>query len=237
MNNERPILLKPKNIYFDIYKYLWLNTSPSSKINYKFRVSDTVLFLDDLPILWVFTAKDGSLKRKHPNKLNNSEISKHFLDNNKEIIGHYMFLTDENIEYDCLSKEDKEISEHLNFINEYFQKLKIVSEKKEVLSGKLIFEYLEKKPFENLLNNRKKRCGILQKYVKSINLKAYMYRVIWSPTISICDMKTARHKLDENVHIYEKLITFETEKFSNETSNYYFIFRNCQEYCGKEEAD
>lgn len=219
MNNERPVLLKPKNIYFEIYKYLWLNTSSSpSKNNYKFSVSDTVLFLDDLPILWVFTSKDGTLKRKLADKLNISEISKHFLEGSKEIIGHYMFLTDENFEYDCLSKEDVELSEHVNFINEFFQKLKILTDKKDVVSGKLIFEYLEKKTFGNLLSNRKKRCGILQKYVQSINLKSYAYRIIWSPTFSICEMRTARHKLNENVHNYEKLITFESEKFSNDTS-------------------
>ena len=219
MNNERPVLLKTKNIYFDIYKYLWLNSSPSSKINYKFRVSDTILFLNDLPILWVFTAKDGSLKRKNPKKLNNTYISKHFSDINTDILGHYMFLTDENIEYDCLSNNDKELSEHINLINEFFHKLKIISTNKENLSGKLVFEYLEKTQFDNLLNNRKKRCGILQKYVKSINLKGYMYRVIWSPSFSICKRRTARHNFNENVHFNEKIITFETDKFNIETSN------------------
>lgn len=216
MNIERPILLKPNNLYFDIYKYIWLGTR--EKRIFTPKIADTVLFLDDMPILWIFTGKDGSVKRKNPKKLNTSYIKNHFLNKNNEIIGHYMYSSEENRLITFIAFNDDENIENTNLINDYFEKLDINLEDRKFEKSKLNFDILDRDKFINLITYKKKRCGVLQSYVQSNNSTSFMYRIVWTPNFCVCDMRNARHQLNKNVHLFEKVITFETDKLHLETS-------------------
>ena len=216
MINERPAQLIANSIYYDIYRYIWFITKGKNKINAK--ISDTVLFLGDIPILWVFTAKDGFIKRKNPIKLETNYIINHFLRKNNEIIGHYMYSSEENREIKFTTINEEENLEQINLMNDYFDKIDINIDDKNNEKSKLNFEILDREKFINLLMNKKKRCGVLQSYVQSTNLTNYMFKIIWTPNFSICDVRNARQPKNKNVHIFEKSITFETNKLNIETS-------------------
>lgn len=54
-------------LLFQLYEYLWVK-SPLLK-GLRICVPDTVI-IDEEPLDWYFTAKDGMLKKKHKSKLN-----------------------------------------------------------------------------------------------------------------------------------------------------------------------
>ena len=57
-------ILSAKDIYFEIYSLLWTKTEKQKKI-YRFYIPDTILFIDDIPVEWIFTSKkDGTIKKK-----------------------------------------------------------------------------------------------------------------------------------------------------------------------------
>ena len=61
MNNNHRL------VYFDIYYIL---SSPLLKEHLNFSLSDTILFSDSSPVIWLFSSKkDNSLKKKKSNKL------------------------------------------------------------------------------------------------------------------------------------------------------------------------
>lgn len=232
MQIERPVLLKPRNIYFDIYKYIWLNKGEKCKLSAK--VADTVLFLDDIPILWVFTAKNGTVKRKNPKKMNTTYIKKYFLDKSSEIIGHYIYSSEENREITFQSFNEAENIEHINLINDYFEKLNINLENKHYENNKLNFEILDREKFVYFITDKKKRCGVFQSYVLSNNYKSFMYRIFWSPNFSICDVRNAKYLLNKNMNLLERDITFETDKINIETSKFILIKKRLSRFsCGR----
>lgn len=214
-------ILSAKDIYFEIYSLLWTKTEKQKKI-YRFYIPDTILFIDDIPVEWIFTSKkDGTIKKKNLSKLKNNEIITSFMKQEQQITAYYMYLSDENINVHYNTSEEKEIEENLNLIQEFRNRLGInFNEEKDETSHRLLFELIEKKDFIDFINKTIKRYGILQLFKETNDIYNCMYRIMWSPQFSICDFRKSRQPiLSSNINIYEKGITFETHKFNINSGN------------------
>ena len=224
--DDKPIILKPDNIYFELYQLLWFRTNKSNKNQFSFRIPDTILFKDNVPYEWIFTSKSGYIKRKHKDKLNIKEIIKKFYNETTiEVIGHYLYLDAELI---TLVPEEEPFENNPLFL--YFKQLGIdMDENKEGILKKktknlLKFEILNRQTFKDFIHNFKKRNGILQIYIESNFDPNTQFKVLWSKNRSICEMRNSRFSFNaQNAHSYEKVVTYETEKFNIHSSNLIFI--------------
>lgn len=214
--NQMPIL-SAKEIYLEIYRLLWTKRDKKNKKVFPFHIPDTILFIDDLPHSWIFTSKkDRTIKKKNPSKLKNSEIISSFLKGNQQVVAYYLYCSNENKNVEYIVSGEAEKMERLNLIEEYLARLGInfQEEKKKKDCQTLLFEILERDKFTSFLSNTKKRYGILQRYIETSDIYNYVFRIMWSPQFSICDIRKSRQPLaSKNYHIYEKVITFETQKF------------------------
>ena len=149
-----------------------------------------------------------------------NEIITSFMKKDQNILAYYMYSSEENKKIGYIVTGEEEKIESLNLIEEYLSKLGINFEDKKKNTPTLLFEIIEKKDFVNFMNNTKKRLGVLQLYKETSEIYNYMFRIMWSPQFSICDMRKSRQPyVSKNNHIYEKVITFETEKFNQKTGN------------------
>jgi hypothetical protein len=215
-------ILSAKEIYMEIYRLLWTKTDRRKEKIFPFFVPDTVFFIDDLPHTWIFTSKkDGIIKKKNASKLKNSEIISSFKKGSQQVVAYYFYCSDENKKVEYVVTGEAEKIERLNLIEEYLSRLGInFEEEKKKKSANLLFEIIERPRLEDFLNNTKKRYGILQKYKETSDIYNYMFRIMWSPQFSICDIRKARQPVaSKNYHTYEKIITFETQKFHINTGN------------------
>lgn len=62
----------------EIYYYLW-KKDPLSGEALSVRLPDTIIYKYDMPSIWYFTSKDGSIKFKHTKHYNKKSIQDHFL--------------------------------------------------------------------------------------------------------------------------------------------------------------
>jgi hypothetical protein len=218
--NRFPVL-NPKVFYIEIYKLLWEKNDKKNKTIFPFYIPDTILFIDDIPHTWIFTSKkNGIVMKKSQNKLKINEIISHFMKKNQQVVAYYMYSSDENKKVEYIQSEaDKQ--EKLNLIQDYLNSLGYHNEEGKIdKTHSLLFEIIENKEFVNFMNNVKKRHGILQIYKESNDVYNKMFRIIWSPQISFYDVRKSRHPVSsKNYHHYEKVITFETEKFNIKTGN------------------
>jgi hypothetical protein len=220
--DDKPIILKPNNIYYEIYQLLWLRTNKLTKNKFSFSVPDTVLFNDNVPSLWIFTSKSGHIKRKRVDKLSIKEVYNKFYNESKlEVIGYYFYLDTENI-----SLIPEEVQDD-NPLVLYFKQLGIdLNEKRDenrkikIAKNMLKFEILRRENFKEFMDNFKKRLGILQIYVESNFDPNTLFKVMWSKNKSICEMRSSRQSFyAQNAHFFEKVVTYETEKFNIQSSN------------------
>ncbi len=220
--DDKPIILKPNNIYYEIYQLLWLRTNKLTKNLFSFCVPDTVLFNDNVPSLWIFTSKSGHIKRKRADKLNSKEVYDKFYNDSKlEVIGYYFYLDSEHI-----SLIPEEVQDE-NPLVLFFKQLGIdLNEKRDensktkIETNLLKFEILRRENFKEFMEKFKKRLGILQIYVESNFNPNTLFKVLWSKNKSICEMRSSRQNINaQNAHTYEKVVTYETEKFNIQSSN------------------
>jgi hypothetical protein len=221
--DEKPIMLKPERLFNELYELLWLK--PNRKFNncFSFKIPDTILFKDNLPYVWIFTGKNGQIQRKHPDKLNMKHIHNKFFERTSgEIVANYSYIDIDKITLipdEELSKENPLLFffNHLGIeVNEENQ----VQKNQKVDKNKLKFEILNRDRFKEFMLNFNKVFGILQMYVESTFDPNIMFRVFWTEKKSICEMRSARQSFSiKNVHSYEKVVTFETERFNIQSSN------------------
>ena len=110
------------------------------------------------------------------------------------------------------------ISNETRNLQEFLEKMGLQFEKKEVKTSLLLFEYFTKDELVSFLMNQKKKQGILQLYVEMKTLTNQMFRIIYNDNLSFYDVRRSRHDDNHrNLHDYEKVITFETDKFNIQT--------------------
>ena len=85
----------------------------------------------------------------------------------------------------------------------------------KIRETKYIIEYYDKKQFLEFLNNKPKSDeGILQKFEDPKGDYNTIYRIIWSPKISLFEKCSNLKKLnDKHFDIYERAVTYDGEEF------------------------
>ena len=152
-------VLYPNKIFFEIFQFLWMKTSEQR--HFSFNIPDTVLFLNDKPICWIFTNKEGNVKKKNSEKLNNEEIYKYFVKKSKsDILCSYAYSTDENKKIELIKKNEQEKYSNFEMLKEYFEKLGIdenYDKKSElIINNSLKFEFYDKSQLKSFLNDNVK---------------------------------------------------------------------------------
>ena len=210
MNNNHRL------VYFDIYYIL---SSPLLKEHLNFSLSDTILFSDSSPVIWLFSSKkDNSLKKKKSNKLKIKQIIDKFTRSNKGTIKAFFMHCSNDDNTNLQNTFNQPISNETRNLQEFLEKMGLQFEKKEVKTSLLLFEYFTKDELVSFLMNQKKKQGILQLYVEMNTLTNQMFRIIYNDNLSCYDVRRSRHDDNHrNIHDYEKVITFETDKFNIQT--------------------
>ena len=210
MNNNHRL------VYFDIYYIL---SSPLLKEHLNFSLSDTILFSDSSPVIWLFSSKkDNSLKKKKSNKLKIKQIIDKFTRSNKGTIKAFFMHCSNDDNTNLQNTFNQPISNETRNLQEFLEKMGLQFEKKEVKTSLLLFEYFTKDELVSFLMNQKKKQGILQLYVEMKTLTNQMFRIIYNDNLSFYDVRRSRHDDNHrNLHDYEKVITFETDKFNIQT--------------------
>lgn len=210
MNNNHRL------VYFDIYYIL---SSPLLKEHLNFSLSDTILFSDSSPVIWLFSSKkDNSLKKKKSNKLKIKQIIDKFTRSNKGTIKAFFMHCSNDDNTNLQNTFNQPISNETRNLQEFLEKMGLQFEKKEVKTSLLLFEYFTKDELVSFLMNQKKKQGILQLYVEMNTLTNQMFRIIYNDNLSFYDVRRSRHDDNHrNLHDYEKVITFETDKFNIQT--------------------
>ena len=210
MNNNHRL------VYFDIYYIL---SSPLLKEHLNFSLSDTILFSDSSHVIWLFSSKkDNSLKKKKSNKLKIKQIIDKFTRSNKGTIKAFFMHCSNDDNTNLQNTFNQPISNETRNLQEFLEKMGLQFEKKEVKTSLLLFEYFTKDELVSFLMNQKKKQGILQLYVEMKTLTNQMFRIIYNDNLSFYDVRRSRHDDNHrNLHDYEKVITFETDKFNIQT--------------------
>lgn len=229
--NQKPTIVKVNQIYFDIYYYLYLSTKSNSKNDqskFSFIIPDTVLFLDDRPVAWIFTNKKGKLMKKYNSKLNNQYILEYFTKKCVEygtdkVAGYYVYSSDDN--KDIKFEDPKENERFLNQkkLVEYMNRKCIALDPEHEDLNKtntLIHEFFTTDNLKHFLENQKKRQGFLQIFVNSQQDPNSTYRLIWSPSHLTAEIRCSRlYKAKQGVHFYEKIVTFESDEYCINTDS------------------
>jgi hypothetical protein len=223
--NSNPVVLKVNQIYFNIFHYLYLSDKQNLKLKknkpLSFKIPDTVLFIDDVPKLWVFTSKNGYIKRKYESKLNNNKILQHFekqkINYGKdEILASYFYCSDDNMKIGFENPKENEDFLNEKKLIEYMKKKCLGIEFTNDLEDNftLIHEFLDYNSLKDLLFNKNKRQGILQLFVESQQDPNSTYKLTWSPNYLTAQIKHSRQtKCKQNVHFYEKIVSFENDEY------------------------
>ncbi len=216
MNYAPQSLLRPKQLYFDLY-YILVSNLPR-KEPYGFFLADTILFLENAPILWLFTSKkDMTIKRKNSSRLNMKNILEKISSyESDDIVAYYMNSGDNDYKDPVKIYPSKDESDKNSLLNEFFDKMGVDTEKISKMFKKslLLFEYFTREELKEFLLNKKKKQGVLQFYIKQTTSINTMSRIIYNDKIAICEVRRARQPENKKTpHFYEKIITFETDKF------------------------
>lgn len=225
--DEKPIMLKPENLFYQLFELLWFQTSKNNN-KFSFKIPDTILFKDNCACVWIFTSKLGYIKRKHPDKLNSKEILKKLYNNtHNQIIGHYSYVDTEKIT--LVPDEDLKENPLLFFLDnlgiEVNEKLGM-DRRQKIDKNKLKFHIINREKFPDFMENYDKKFGIFQLYLESNIDPNLMFKIFWSEKKSIIEMRSARQSFSiKNVHSYEKVITYETDRFNILSSTQLLINR------------
>ena len=147
----KEIELSGTGLVESLYHYLWfkdrLNNNEAMKIN----LPDTVIYRNGKPCYWYFTARDGCIRRKTNENLNETAILNAFLPGKGctkrcEIVGVFMYslknvseLYEIGLRTDVVAaRQDasEKIGTHVDILEEELRKTSAIKESKRV-----IFEY------------------------------------------------------------------------------------------------
>jgi hypothetical protein len=215
---EIPLLLNPENIFFDLYNLLW--TMKSKESYFSFLIPDTILFIEDKPVIWFFNSKSGGIRRKLKDKLTNDHIIKKFTKKKSEIIGYYFYHKEKDISLiENFELKEQDSNYYLNkFVKEMDIEIPKQTHHHTENKKNLKFEFFESpNSLRNFLENFNKRMGVLQLFINSNQDPHTMFRILWTPKTKIYDMRRSRKHMNRSIHFYEKCVTYETEKFNIKT--------------------
>ena len=221
----------------NIYHFLWtkdtiFHTDPSVYIPH------TILFKYNKPYYWYFTSVvDHKLKKKNLINLNKEHIKKVFLKNVSEsgIVCYFIYEkmnksskyeSDkptyekimkkimgnlDNIKSNEENKNDKRIKS--SYPNKNYKK----KDKFKLNNKNYIIEYYDENQFIDFLENRIKHDeGILQKFIDPKGEHNTIYRITWSPKLSLFEKCSNLRKLyDKHFDIYERAVTYDGEEFQS----------------------
>lgn len=90
-----------------IYQFAWQKIPPNSTTTF-FNIPDTVIYKYQQPRFWYFTSKDGTIKKRSPNKLKTDIIKEYFTKNisPSEIVAWFMYIEDNKKVVEFLNKEN-----------------------------------------------------------------------------------------------------------------------------------
>ena len=79
----------------NLYQYLWMKDD-LKRGPVGVRIPDTVLFRFRRPVAWYFTSRDGAIKRKHRQNVQNARILEAFTDSpsHSDIVASFIDLSD-----------------------------------------------------------------------------------------------------------------------------------------------
>ena len=234
--------LEGDGIIENIYHFLWTKDTIFNTHN-SIYIPHTILYKYRKPLYWYFTSViDHRLKKKNPDKLNKEHIKQAFLKNASKsgIICYFIyskksFISKYESDKPTFEKTMKRVLSYLDhsesnnqtennnnsnnnkssFHKNNFLKL----DDYKINSSKYIIEYFDKKQFIEFLNSKPK-CeeGILQKFEDPKGEYNSIYRIIWSPKLSLFEKCTNLKKLnDTHFDIYERAVTYDGEEFQIKT--------------------
>ena len=225
--------LEGDGIIDNIYYFLWIKDTIFNT-EHSIYIPQTIIYKYKRPLYWYFTSiLDHKIKRKNAIKLKNEFIKEVFLKNvSKSGIVCYFIYSKKSIlskyetdkpTFEKIMKNilnNLEISNSNNDLenNNTSNTNRIKNLKKDefnINSTKYIIEYYNKDQFLEFLNNKPK-CdeGILQKFEDPKGEYNTIYRLIWSPKLSIFEKCSNLKKLnDKHYDIYERAVTYDGEEF------------------------
>ena len=236
-------VLEGDGVIENIYHFLWtkdtiFNSDP------KIFIPHTVLYKYRRPLYWYFTSIiDHKIKKKNSDKLNIEHIKEAFLKNisksgivcyfiyqKKSILSKYESdkptfektmksildnIDNSNIKSKYQSSNIKNLKVESSMINGYNVKTNLKKDEYIINSKKYIIEYFDKEQFIEFLNNKPKfEEGILQKFEDPKGEYNTVYRITWSPKLSLFEKCSNLKKLnDKHYDIYERAVTYDGEEF------------------------
>ena len=234
--NPKPSILKVNQIHFNIYHYLYLYTKHAIRANYinrdnpnhiplkttfGFVLPHTILYLDDIPKIWLFTSKTGEIKKKYSSKLVNNKIIEFFKAREQKygkdsIVASYMYCSEDNKEIKFDDPLENEVYLNEKKLKDYMHKkcldLDTSSDFKDNYT--LIHQFFNSESLTSFLANSNKRQGVLQLFISSQQDPNSTYRLIWSPDYLTAQIKHSRQiKSKQGIHFYEKTVTFENDEY------------------------
>lgn len=77
---NQTLFFPPGTIFDKLYQYLWMNFDNTKNI-LPIRIPNTILISDHQPVAWIFTDKNGMIRKKKPQNLKYDEILRVFSKN------------------------------------------------------------------------------------------------------------------------------------------------------------
>lgn len=234
--NSKPTVIRVNQIYFNIYHYLYLAAKSKSinnvnqqiltkKPTYSFKLPDTILFVDDIPKIWLFTNKNNEIKKKYTAKLDINKIIEYFESKGvnygkDKVIASYMYCSEDNkdIKFEDPFENQKFINERK--VQDYITNKGFGIYKPPVIEDNftLIHEFFEANQLKSFLLNTNKRQGVLQLFVESQQDPNSSYKLTWSPNYLTAQIKSSRQtKNRQGIHFYEKVVTYENDEYCTNT--------------------
>ena len=225
--------LEGDGIIENIYDFLWIKDTMFNT-EHSIYIPQTIVYKYKKPLYWYFTSViDHKIKRKNAVKLKNEFIKEAFLKNISKsgIVCYFIFskksyLSKYETDKPTFEKIMKNILNNLEISNSnnelennnisYTNRIKNVKKDNfRINRTKYIIEYYNKEQFLEFLNNKPKFDeGILQKFEDPKGEYNTIYRLIWSPKLSIVEKCSNLKKLnDKHYDIYERAVTYDGEEF------------------------
>ena len=233
--------LEGDGIIENIYHFLWTKDL-TFNTQHSIYIPQTIIYKYRKPLFWYFTSVvDHKLKKKNPDKLNKEHIKNVFLKNISKsgIVCYFIYKKESYLSKYESDKPtfEKTMKNMLRYINDSksnnqtentYNDLKSSrpqssSDKNQYLkqddykinSSKYIIEYFNKKQFIEFLDNKpKSEEGILQKFEDPKGEYNCIYRIVWSPKLSLFEKCSNLKKLNDNhFDIYERAVTYDGEEF------------------------
>ena len=230
-------VLDGDGIIDNIYHFLWTKDTIFHR-DPSVYISHTILYKYNKPYYWYFTSVvDHKLKKKNLINLNKDHIKKVFLKNVSEsgIVCYFIYekmnksskYESDKPTYETImkkimgnfdnikSKEENKNDKRIKSSNpnkRYIKKDKIKLDNKNY-----IIEYYDENHFIDFLNNKIKHDeGILQKFIDPKGEYNTIYRITWSPKLSLFEKCSNLRKLnDKHFDIYERAVTYDGEEFQS----------------------